>query len=290
LPAEVEVVLVCPDAAARDVLLAAVHQPAERFRIVLTGAAMTSWSRDRWVALRNPERTVLLTPAIENGADTWPARRGDEQIATRLAETLDGFATTRSRLQFDGGDFLADGRRVFVAPAVLKRNPSVSRDAMAAELGALFGKEVVFLHNAPPHHIGMYLAIAGESVAVVGDPSLTTGRVPSGLLEGDYAPGIQQQFHDVATQLKALGYRVERIPTVVAPDTKTYLTYVNGLIEARDGVRTVYMPSYRGVEAINQQATDVWKKLGFRVVPVDCTAVFPYFGTLHCLVNVLARS
>jgi N-dimethylarginine dimethylaminohydrolase len=289
LPDDVEVVLVCPDTDTRDELCRGTGQPPDRFRVVLTGGAMTAWSRDRWVALAGTDRTVLLAPAVENAADAWPARRGDEQIASHLAQTLQHTVTTRSRLQFDGGDFLADARRVFVAPAVLERNPALSEADITAELSRVFGKQIVHLRNAPSHHVGMYLAIAGEGVAIVGDPSLTTstGSQPE-LLDPDSSPEIQRQFDDVAAQLKALGYRVERIPTAV--QGRQYLTYVNGVIDVRDGSRTIYLPTYRHLGAVNHQATQVWQGLGYTVRPVDCTGVFRHFGTLHCLVNVLQRS
>ncbi len=361
LPLEVKVTLVCPRPADRDELLANIGQPAGRFDVVLTGHAMTGWSRDRWVTLApaKPGGVVTLVPPTEELAeDVWPARAGDGRLAFDLAAANHPRCVARrSLLNFDGGDFLSDSRTVFVSPAVVERNlhTTVSSEAeLLDELRPMLGRKIVLLRNAPPHHVGMYMAIAGGGVAVVGDPSLgrklltpspdTPGegggegsasieesstnntnlqesnsasvkirvfrglpsplaeepspcplpayreRVPVASINPDGSPATQKQFDDVAAQVAAAGYRVVRIPTVVAPDGKTYLTFVNGLIDQRLGGRTVYLPTYAGQDALNQAAVETWEGMGYRIVPIDCTKVFPRFGTLHCLVNVLERT
>jgi len=299
LPTDVKVVLVCPGASEKDELLGAIGQPASRFTIVYTNHPMTTWSRDRWLTFAPRSAsglTSLIAPQIEAAAEVWPDRHGDERLAMDLAAALPDVTARRSPLVFDGGDFLADSTTVFVAPAVLERNlyrTVQSEDELAAEAKKLIGdKRLVFLHNAPPHHVGMYMAIAGDGEAIIGDPSLGQGmyRPGSKLIEPDGSPATQRQFDDVADQVRAAGYRVRRIPTVVAPDGKTYLTYVNGLIDQRDGHRTFYLPVYKGQDEMNHAAEQVWQSLGYDVHPIDCTSVFPHFGTLHCLVNVLKRS
>jgi hypothetical protein len=72
-------------------------------------------------------------------------------------------------------------------------------------------------------------------------------------------------------------------------DGKTYITFVNGIIDQRNGRRTIYMPVYQGQSRLNSAAERVWESLGYRVVPIDVTSTFRYFGTLHCLVNVIER-
>ena len=49
------------------------------------------------------------------------------------------------------------------------------------------------------------------------------------------------------------------------------------------------MPSYSFAPNLNQAATAVWTDLGYEVRPVECDSCARYFGTLHCLVNVLQR-
>ncbi|HVS37026.1 MAG TPA: hypothetical protein VMS17_15810, partial [Gemmataceae bacterium] len=72
-------------------------------------------------------------------------------------------------------------------------------------------------------------------------------------------------------------------------DGRTYITYVNAIMDVRDGKRTVYMPSFTFAAGLNAAATTVWTELGYEVKPVECDSCAPKFGTLHCLVNVLQR-
>jgi hypothetical protein len=160
------------------------------------------------------------------------------------------------------------------------------------------GGKIVLLDDAPDHHAGMFMASAGGRTMLVGD--LRLGRemertISPALLEElpggpDFSETTQRRFDRVAEQAATLGYRVIRIPTLCSADAKTYLTYVNGIIDHRTGQKRVYMPIYQGAEAMNAAAERVWRQIGYDVTPIDCTGVFPHFGTLHCLVNLLERS
>ena len=128
---------------------------------------------------------------------------------------------------------------------------------------------------------------------LVGDPHLAEALVPAQLdLPGgpDFTPATQHLFDAVAEQCAAAGYEVHRIPIVPGADGRTYLTYVNVLLDHSGNRRIVYVPSYAGVDTLNAAACAVWEGLGFEVRPIDCTATYRQFGCLHCLVNVLRRS
>ena len=103
------------------------------------------------------------------------------------------------------------------------------------------------------------------------------------------SPQTQHLFDAVAAQCEALGYRVIRIPTAVAPDGRTYFTYVNALIDQQGSRRIVYLPAYQGVERMNLAAQRIWEDLGYQVRTIDCTSTYRHFGCLHCLVNVVKR-
>ena len=105
----------------------------------------------------------------------------------------------------------------------------------------------------------------------------------------DHTGETQRLFDAVARQCAAEGYRVVRMPTVSGLDGRTYLTYLNVILDRRDGRRIVYMPVYRDVESLNEAARKVWQDLGWEVRRVDCTASYVHFGSVRCLVNVLTR-
>src|SRR5678810_254801 len=140
------------------------------------------------------------------------------------------------------------------------------------------------------------MASVGNKTMLVGDPSLGRQYFPASrelqnrlLPDGaDFTPETQRLFDAVAEQSEAAGYRVIRVPTVTSPDGRTFLTYVNSIIDEQRERRVVYVPSYDGVEDMNLAAREIWEKLGYTVRPVNSTTTYRYFGALHCLVNVLS--
>jgi hypothetical protein len=304
LEADIIVDVVAPDSAAFDELVAGVGDIRCTLRPIIVHHAMSAWSRDRWLALASPSETGAITlwsPRGEALSESWPERAGDERIGFDIARSrTPAVRTERSSLYFDGGDFLADNENVFVMPRVLKRNIQITvRDR--TELLNIFSRElkrnVVLLNEAPDHHAGMFMASIGQKTMLVGDPSLGRSYFPplardaESLLPGgsDFTPETQRLFDAVAAQSQASGYRVVRMPVVPAPDGRTFLTYVNCIIDQQGETRIVYLPYYRGVESLNRAAQKIWEDLGYTVRPVDCTSTYRFFGALHCLVNVLRR-
>ncbi len=304
LPEDVVVHVVCPDIAAFNDLRRRVGDTACQILPVPTGHAMTCWSRDRWLAMQ-PEkhrRVVLLAPREEEGEDAWPERKGDRLIAFDLARSLDGdVAAMRSRLAFDGGDFVASARMAVATPSVRERNLGticLTEDALHDALTRALGRDVLLLDRAPPHHAGMFMMPAGDDVMLVGDPSLAAGLLGSGastvdrawrLTDPDFTSETQALFDAVAERCEAAGFRVVRMPVVPGRDGRTWLTPLNAILDERDGRRIVYMPVYEGAEPLNAAAEKVWQRLGYIVRRVDCTDTFAHFGSLRCLVNVLRR-
>lgn len=300
---EVTVSVVCRAGPAYREFLSALGPVQCTLRPLVVAHPITTWSRDRWVALapfRKHAPVTLLSPRGEVAEEIWPARAGDERVGADIAMASGGSVLARrSPLYFDGGDFLADSETVFVVPRLLQRNLQhtvATREEFLRLLALEFKKPVVLLDEAPDHHAGMFMASVGDRTILVGDPGL--GRtLESGPLSGiglpggaDISPETQRLFDAVAAQCQKLGYRVVRIPTLVAPDGRTYFTYVNAVIDQRDRRRLVYLPTYRGVEAMNLAARRVWENLGYEVRPVDCSSAYRHFGCLHCLVNITRRT
>jgi hypothetical protein len=295
LPTDVHVHVLCPDQKSLRELQAELGETFSRLHPIVTGHAMTTWSRDRWIALESSDGPATLVASHgEAGAEIWPQRLGDQQIAGDLARALNDRAV-RSGLFFDGGDLLADSQSLFVAPGAIERNlQHTCRDR--AELRRIlqdhFRRTPILLDDAPPHHAGMFMMAAGDGRIVVGDPSLARSLLEPIVLPGgpDFSAPTQRRFDSAAAAVRSAGYRVTRIACVPSNDGKTYLTYVNGIIDQRGGIRTIYMPTYQGQSLLNAAASAVWRSLGYRVVPIDVTSAFRYFGTLHCLVNVIEKN
>ena len=302
LGSDVAVFAVCPDQAAFDDLRNRTYPVHCRVVPVLTGHAMTCWSRDRWLALPakgTGGKTLLLTPSAETGARAWPARAGDELVARDLADTRpDSLTAHRSHLAFDGGDFVSDAEAVFVTPRVGQRSvgsavPSLT--GLRRELTATLRKRVILLANAPSHHAGMFMMPVGEKRVLVGDPTLAkhllrgTSFATLAGPDPDFSGQTRERFAAVAAACTAEGYQVTRMPVVPGLDSRSYWTYLNVIIDQDHGQRIVYMPVYDTADALNAAAAAVWQGLGYEVRTVNCTSTFRHGGSLRCLVNVLSR-
>ena len=312
LGSDVGVHVVCPDGPAFDDFVGTVGPVKCRLSPIVAGHPITTWSRDRWVALTPATAggaTTLWSPRGEAGEEIWPARAGDERVGQDIAMALAPLVRARrSGLYFDGGDFLADSEAAFIVPRVLQRNIQQTvrgRKEFLEVLVRELKRRVILLDEAPDHHAGMFMASVGGKTMLVGDPALGRQLIsaevaqhdPAGTNEFMSLPGgpdftapTQHRFDAVAAQCALAGYKVVRIPVVPAQDGRTYLTYVNALIDQQGDRRVVYLPFYRGVERLNAAARSVWENLGYEVRPVDCTTAYRHFGCLHCLVNVLKRS
>jgi len=305
LPEDAAVTMICADGKARDELRQGLGETLfKRLDVVVVNHVMTPWSRDRWyaeaMATGSTGITTIVPPCEELAAGSWRARAGDALLAADLQRNRPAqFRMRRSLLAFDAGDFLADGRHVFVSPSVLLRNmqrTAHTRDQLAAQLERELGHTPVLLEHAPLHHVGMYMMSAGRKRMVVGDPSLANKLLgdarPDSIknLPGgpNFSDAMQKQFDSVAEATAKAGFEVVRIPCVPSHD-KPYITYVNVILDDREGAWTVYMPVYDGLEAINDAAAATWQAMGWRVERINCTGVYHDGGTLHCLVNVYAR-
>ena len=306
LPADVTVRVVCPNRDDFDDLAARTAPVNCRLSPVIVDHAITCWSRDRWLALGssiNRAKTILLYPRGEDGADIWPNRAGDQKVAADLAASLrPDVKAVVSDLYFDGGDFAADSQTAFVTPAILLRN--VQRTVATAEelrerLATALGRRILLLRDAPDHHTAMYLMPVGNRTVLVGDPTLARrliheageeDSVVSAFRDGpDFSSTTAARFDAVADQCQAAGYQVIRIPVVPGCDGRTFITYVNVIIDQREDRRVVYMPVFDAADVLNRAAARTWTALGYEVRTVDCSACYRHFGTLHCLANVLRR-
>ncbi len=308
LESDITVHVVCPHQFAFEELRKSLGMCRCRLKPIVVNHPMTTWSRDRWLALEPAmpgSRATLWSPRGEAAAQIWPPRAGDERVAMDIANNLSGkLFANRSRLYFDAGDFFADDRNVFVMTRVLRRNLQqtvASREALIETVAAELKRPVILLDEAPDHHAAMFMVSVGNKTMLVGDPALARKSLPSGWAgpvgepgaeswQADFSEETQRLFDAVASQGAAAGYEVRRIPTIPGTDGKSYLTYVNVLMDYQGKRRIVYLPFYEGAEELNAAARQVWEALGFEVRPIDCTTTFRHFGCLHCLVNVLTRS
>ncbi len=98
--------------------------PAGRCRTVVVGKEISTWAKDRFVAMSTPG-AGMLPCSVRRGARGPPTRcaRNDQEVPYRLAQDAHRLFRLRGTdIDFDGGDFLATARHLFASPAIFEKN------------------------------------------------------------------------------------------------------------------------------------------------------------------------
>lgn len=280
-----------------------------RTRFVDVQGPISVWSKDRALVFApqaDAPRTGLVIPAPPD--PRWTERANDWRTLAQVAGAMpERFYVRQLPLAFDAGDFDVAGDEVLVDDNLIAKNQDrgvASVEELRHLLEPALVHPVVVLGRAdgdvPRHHMSMYMAALDGHVALVGDPLAARSIVGDAFVPGetdpdtgdplraDFSEATVARFERAARDLAAAGWRVVRIPEVPFLD-KTYMAYTNGVYETRDGLRTAWMPTF-DVPALDARAAEIYASLGWRVVPVRSRALYPYHGTIGCLVNVLARA
>jgi len=280
----------------------------KRSSVVDSPGPITTWSKDRALVTSPPgpgQPALLIAPSEPN--KQWVERHNDWLTVQSIARWSSArYKAEIVPLDFDAGDFMVDGRRVIVDTNLLEKNRHRGIQDVTElhkRLVAWLRSEVLVLGkepgDTPRHHIAMYMTPLHDRVVLVGDPNAAKAMLgepylpgdPSGdtgePLKADFSPEMTARFELAAREMAALGYRVERIPNVPF-DHKTYISYTNGVFETRGGKRIAYVPAY-GIEAMDKAAQGIYERLGWEVKPIRVRALYPFHGTIGCVVNVLSR-
>jgi hypothetical protein len=272
----------------------------ERFRPVVVGAPITTWSRDRYAALVDDagHGGILAPPRIEA---PFVARAGDARSGEAISRALYAAEPRTANIVFEGGDLAATPHWLFADINLVARNQArgnIDRSAIDRELHQRFAQQLVWLGDevgeVPRHHMMMYMVPLDDHTVAVGDVragAALLAREPSGRgLELDDLDLEAKRFDRAAELLAARGFQVVRIPALVLAGAGSYVTYTNALFDRKpDGTRVVYLPTY-SLPALDDAGERFYRQRGFEVHRVDVTPIYHLNGSLGCLVNVLART
>jgi hypothetical protein len=267
----------------------------ERLHPVVVGAAITTWSRDRYAAEVDDrgEGSILAPPRRET---SFASRAGDGRSPYAISQALYHRDPRIADILFEGGDLAATPRWMFADANLVARNVgrgAADRASIEAELHRRFGQDLVWLGDAvgdvPRHHIMMYTVPLDDRTVAVGDVRAGVALLGDSRLELDDADIQAPRFDRAAVQLAARGFQVVRVPALVLAGGGSFATYTNALFDRRaDGKRVVYLPTY-ALPALDAAAGRFYEAQGFEVRPIDVSSIYRLNGSLGCLVNVLAR-
>ena len=280
---------------------------ADHTRWVSVPGPITTWSKDRALVSEPSATGPALLWVPEAPGRSWPQRYNDWQTIGALTRASSGrFERRTAPFDFDAGDFAVTGRHVVVGVNLLTKNERrdiPNTDELRRRLSAWLDRPVLVLGEAaddvPDHHLAMTWTPLDGSVVLVGDPRLAQAIVGSGFdpgarspetgrpLVADFSTETLSRFERVAEDLRRAKYTVVRIPNIPL-DPKTYITYTNAIFETRGNQRIVYLPQY-GILPLDAAAARIYESLGWTVLPIRVHRVYPYHGTIGCLVNVVGR-
>ena len=274
-----------------------------RIEYVVTGAAMTPWARDDYIAVERGASTHLLVPMRQEG----PAVRGGRALPSRLRALGRTVEVVPLPFHIEGGDVVLAPSRALVGVttihAAARAHPR-GRQGVLAVLEERFGRPVVVVADGrtPPwRHIDMFLSVLDDRTVALADPRLAEDLFGDGMhldLEGlGRFDAVRQfaltvEYDHIARQLRGEGFRVVRVPILHAePDTQgraPVLTYCNVLLDAGPEGPIVYLPRY-GVPRLDQRAASVWRGLGYAVRSIDVREASLLGGAVHCLTSEIRR-
>lgn len=246
------------------------------------------WIRDYgpWTVYQNDVDSLLIVDWLYNRP-----RPQDDAVPAAVAGLLDlphyQAISPPNDWVHTGGNHLIDGMTTaFSSDLVLDENPAKLEreiDAIArAYLGVQNYVKLPILPYDGIHHIDMHMRFIDEETVIIGE-------YPEGVADG---PQIEENIrYLLSRQQSPFGnpYRVERIQ--MPPDQNRlypdqggrYRTYTNSIFINK----TILVPTYE--ERYDTTALRIYRDHlpGYRVVGINCNAIIPALGALHCITKLV---
>ncbi|MFO7526244.1 MAG: agmatine deiminase family protein [Ignavibacteriaceae bacterium] len=216
-------------------------------------------------------------------------RPSDDNISLLFANDMNIpiYQTTvePNRLVHTGGNFMADGFATgFSSKLILNENSGKTEAQINAIMNSFMGIDPhIKMDNLPYdgiHHIDMHIKLLDEETLLV-------GQYPPGVSDGPYIEANLQYVLNNFQTAYGKPFKVVRIP--MPPDQfgrypnagGYYRTYTNSVIVNK----TVIVPTYD--LQYDTTALRIYREAmpGYNVVGIDCNAIIPQGGAIHCIVK-----
>jgi len=247
-----------------------------------------NWSRDflSYIAIDKEGKPVII--------DAKYAREEADKTDAVYIQYLKDYILRETRVEprveqvpfyYEGGNLATNGHGlVYISERFFSNNKLDGKPVSLAEARGwfkeVFGAQVKFrvlpsVTEESTGHLDMYVKFLDEKRAVISSNST------------DKAIGAQ--LDQIAKIVASDGVEVTRIPMAIRGKSKEYnadssfRSYTNAVILGN----TIFIPQYSN-DALNFRAQDkaaaqVYRKLGFNVVPIDTSTSIFSGGSVHCL-------
>ncbi|MFA5783729.1 MAG: agmatine deiminase family protein, partial [Phycisphaerae bacterium] len=206
--------------------------------------------------------------ANDNGLPEW--------LANYWSDPYYDFALTHG-----GGNFHAfSNGEAFMSTLILDENPGYSEQDIKDIMRDYFNVDLTIFPRLPltvdgTGHIDMWFLPVGPDKVIISQFSTNNN-------------GEQTITNNAAAEMAARGYTVYRVPAWIATvdGYVTNYTYTNSVIVNGTSKRVI-IPSYSGYTTNNNTAKAVFESAmpDYTVVQVDCSAIIPLAGAVHCIMK-----
>jgi agmatine/peptidylarginine deiminase len=230
----------------------------------------------------------------------YPSRPKDDREPIDWAQRSGGTAT-EIPLQFEGGNFLANGGGLCVVSGVIEAaNPQQDRAQIAAlfrsHLGCSELAIVQPLEDFATGHVDMWMAWVNQNTLIVGEYTAEQDATNRDIIERNVSE-VLSKLTDPATGQPV---RIVRMPMPsncpaaegqTAPDScpdasgeqRIWRSYLNA-VPLNGGI---LVPVYQQHGAVERQALGVWESLGFTPATLRADFLIDQAGVLHCVTKTI---
>lgn len=277
--------------------------------------AMSVWVRD-WFPLVIKDRETREWKIIQFEAQTPHGRIAAWQ-ANRFF-VRHGFKVSQADVFFDWGNSVSDGQRIFISKSqpLLKMNSrwkGIHPDEFKSRIELATGKRVVWVPELPREgtgHADMFMTYVGGDTVLVAD-SRDADR--------------KKMLDETDALLAREGFKVVRIRNAGLDSDRSALSYTNSLIIGNRVLLPMYSPyvkkdfmavgrkvfweafdslfdsklaksklagiqkNLEQIAADDEAAIEIYRGLGFDVVPIFMNGTVKLDGMVHCLTRCLPQ-
>jgi len=257
--------------------------------IVVQRNTNSIWIRDYgpWSIYQNEVDSLMIADWIYNRPrpldDTAPSA-----VSTYLGLPIFEATAPPFNLVHTGGNHLTDGfNTAFSSDLLFDENPDKT-EAEIDNIAQLYtGVDNYIKLRALPydgiHHLDMHMRLIDEE-------TILFGAYPEGVADG---PQIESNIrHLLSRESTAFGNRYRILDITMPPDqfdrypdddNGFYRTYTNSIFLNK----TILVPTYE--EQYDTTALRIYRENlpGYKVVGIDCNAIIPSLGALHCITKTV---